>query len=319
MENKKQIKEVIQDLRGLNAKINGIINNLDTTPESADDENWLYADSLTFNEWYEYWITMYKTDLKENTLKSIKSVFKNYILPKIGKKTLNSIKTHDIQEIINSLKEKPRQQTVLYIQLNSCLKQAFHLNLISNNPCYACKIKKFFGQRGKALNHYQQKKLIRYIKLNPAPINNLILLYMYTGMRCSELLNIKQSDVNRRKYEIHICGTKTINSDRVIQTTPQIIELIPRQPFFPFEEWNKSKLAGAFKRLAKKLRFEKITIHSLRHTFATNCVENGVDMVVLQKWLGHSSIQMTIDRYTHVSDSYQRKQRNKLKQDIFDI
>ena len=53
--------------------------------------------------------------------------------------------------------------------------------------------------------------------------------------------------------------------------------------------------------------------HSLRHTFATNCVESGVDMTVLQKWLGHKSITMTIDRYTHISEDYKKQEQAKVK------
>lgn len=147
---------------------------------------------------------------------------------------------------------------------------------------------------------------------NESKVNNLVLIYLNTGMRCSELLSLEQEDINRETNEIHIKGTKTITSDRVIQTSKEVINLIPLTKK-PFLEWNKDKVEREFKKITKALKFEKIGIHSLRHTFATNCIENGVDMVVLQKWLGHSSITMTIDRYTHISEEYKKENFNKIK------
>ena len=54
--------------------------------------------------------------------------------------------------------------------------------------------------------------------------------------------------------------------------------------------------------LCEKAKIKHISMHSLRHTYATRAVERNVNPKVLQKLLGHSSIQMTMDRYVHVSE-----------------
>ena len=50
--------------------------------------------------------------------------------------------------------------------------------------------------------------------------------------------------------------------------------------------------------------FEHCYMHSLRHTFATRCIEKGVQPKTLQKILGHSSLKMTMDLYVHVTDEH---------------
>ena len=57
--------------------------------------------------------------------------------------------------------------------------------------------------------------------------------------------------------------------------------------------------------------FEVFTPHSLRHTFATRCFENGIPPKVVQGYLGHSTIQMTMDLYTHVMKDVQQDEIKK--------
>jgi integrase len=57
------------------------------------------------------------------------------------------------------------------------------------------------------------------------------------------------------------------------------------------------------KRIARKLSMEPFSIHKLRHTFATRCIESGMKPKTLQKIMGHSDITVTLNYYVHVSDN----------------
>lgn len=72
-----------------------------------------------------------------------------------------------------------------------------------------------------------------------------------------------------------------------------------------------NKLAKEEKREPKI--FELFTCHTLRHTYATRCYENGVDQQVVQKLLGHSTLAMTTDLYTHVSEEKKKEEVAELK------
>ena len=63
--------------------------------------------------------------------------------------------------------------------------------------------------------------------------------------------------------------------------------------------------------MCKKLNFEGISIHSLRHTFATRCAEAGITAKMVQHWLGHSTLDMTLNIYTHVNADFERKETAK--------
>ena len=68
----------------------------------------------------------------------------------------------------------------------------------------------------------------------------------------------------------------------------------------------------AAKEQREPIIFERITPHTLRHTFATRAFESGIPPKVVQQILGHSSLEMTMDLYTHVTEDVQSREIQKL-------
>ena len=75
---------------------------------------------------------------------------------------------------------------------------------------------------------------------------------------------------------------------------------------------NKKEELQAAKEQREPVVFERITPHTLRHTFATRAFESGIPPKVVQQILGHSSLEMTMDLYTHVTEDVQSKEIQKL-------
>ena len=67
-----------------------------------------------------------------------------------------------------------------------------------------------------------------------------------------------------------------------------------------------------FKNLIRKMDLGDYTFHACRHTFATRCVEVGMDAKSLSELLGHASIKTTLDRYVHPSMDLKKNQMNRL-------
>ena len=159
-------------------------------------------------------------------------------------------------------------------------------------------------------------------------------LCLYAGLRLGELCALRWTDidfedmsltVNRTVQRIAVPGhiTKTIlmetapkseSSRRTIPLTPELLELLSRlkgeQPYvFGQEKPLESRtMQYQFKKLLHKAGIDNRNFHTLRHTFATNCVENGMDVKALSELLGHSDVKITLNRYVHPTMDSKRRQ-----------
>ena len=158
---------------------------------------------------------------------------------------------------------------------------------------------------------------------------------------------VDPDDYSKRRG--HIVGPpKTVAGNRTIPLLPSMITLLPSmitllKDLHTEQEMYKARYGGAYhdnnlvfcsemgdriSYCALDYRFRKtidaigmtkvdgLSIHSLRHTFATRGLENGVELRIMQDILGHSSIQMTSDLYTHVLPDKKKDSMMKLKDTI---
>ena len=150
---------------------------------------------------------------------------------------------------------------------------------------------------------------------------DLFLLCLYQGLRLGEALALTYSDIDFDKKTIRI--EKSIDSLGEL-TTPKTPTSIRTIPLFGrtatlFQSGKNGNLfhysrkvyQNAMLKLCKSLALDGISIHSLRHTFATRCSEAGLPAKVVQKWLGHSTLEMTLNVYTHVNADFERKEAEK--------
>lgn len=132
------------------------------------------------------------------------------------------------------------------------------------------------------------------------------------GLRRSELLNLKITDILSSRNLVHIKQSKG-KKDRVVPIGDKLIELLreyyrlykPKTWLFEGqirgEKYSEKSLENVLKQSVKKAKINKpVTLHWLRHSFATHLLEAGTDIRYIQEILGHSSSRTT-EIYTHVS------------------
>lgn len=151
-------------------------------------------------------------------------------------------------------------------------------------------------------------------------------------MRIGEINALHINDINFKDKTISV--NKTISRDNnykdYINNKPKTKSSIRKVPiniflYTPLKKFCKGKtgllfsderiistssINSEFKRLNKKYKFKKgdVNTHMLRHTFATRCIEAGMQPIVLKKLLGHSKISTTLDTYSHVFIELENKQ-----------
>ena len=157
--------------------------------------------------------------------------------------------------------------------------------------------------------------------------NNLkhkcILMALYSGgLRRSELINLKISDIDSQRMLIRITNSKG-NKDRNTLLSEKLLKLLRdyyryhKPKYWLFEgqgggQYSATSIANILRKALKKAQIDKnATPHTLRHSFATHLLEQGINLRYIQELLGHSSIKTT-EIYTHVSSKQLSKIKNPL-------
>lgn len=148
----------------------------------------------------------------------------------------------------------------------------------------------------------------------------IISLIYSCGLRISECINLKNIDIDSKRMLIKIVQGKG-KKDRLVQLSPKLLNLLrdyykeykPKVHLFQGQskdEYSARSIQKILKKALEKCKIKKrITVHSLRHSFATHLVEQGTDIRIIQEILGHKDIRTT-QIYTHISSASISKVNN---------
>ncbi|HAQ64139.1 MAG TPA: hypothetical protein DCR23_06730 [Ruminococcaceae bacterium] len=229
----------------------------------------------------------------------------------------------------------------MYIILNQCFKEALKRKIITDNPMLDVRKPKSTKKTKKirALTLDEQKKLVEVIRNENVRYAEQMLISMFTGMRMGEINALSVNDLNTNFNFINIDKTiskgehgeafvndtaKTENGNRQIpinETVRPVIEKVISEYKATDDNVLFHTSAGTliatsvvnteFRRIVNKYNIQDKTVkgdlslHSLRHTYATRCIESGMPPKVLQHLMGHSDIKVTLDTYADVFDNFQ--------------
>ncbi len=300
-------------------------------------------------KWVISWLVNQEQKVRYNTYKSYKSKIEHHILPYFSGFLLSEIKKEDIQDWVNNLNKilKPSSVKVIVRVFSICLNDAVLEEKLDKNPIKEICLIKDEPKKAKAFSKEEQEKLENQIFLSEEHFKSYFPFYLalYTGVRVGELTGLKWQDINwddqylivqrsiqRVKFEdgesiLVETKTKTVHSHRLIPLSCETLYWLKRWRDLtntgsnyvisgrngkPMDSRN---LRYHFKKLKEISNVEDLPFHSLRHSFATRCIESNASVTTLSELMGHKSAKMTLDIYTSSFFGEKKKVINLLNND----
>lgn len=180
------------------------------------------------------------------------------------------------------------------------------------------------SRKSYSLPNYLTKEEVRKLIAKVENIKHrcIIKLLYGSGLRLSELLHLKVSDIDSKSMIIHIRKSKG-NKDRVVMLSNSLLQELriyfkkhkPNDFLFEGQTggiYSAKSVQMVVKKAASKAGIKKqVTPHTLRHSFATHLLESGTDVRFIQELLGHNSIKTT-EIYTHITNISKSKIKSPL-------
>ena len=302
--------------------------------------------SRTVSELYQEWYLSIQHRVKASTAANYEMKVNKHILPTFGKKRIDAVSDSDIYTFMD-IKQKQglsnRYVADIIILMKSIFKYAVKIYHIFN-PLDSVVLPKKKMPEIQILSEKEQAKLEQYIAKNPNSTTLGIALSMSTGIRIGELCALQWKDIDfskcvltirktiqriqcsngKTKTKLVITEPKSESSKRNIPIPEFMMEFLKkfqgREEHYILSNKNKPveprTMQYRFAKILKNVQVPSVHFHALRHMFASNCVKLGFDIKSLSEILGHSSVEITLNRYVHSSFEQKVEYMSRLKMTI---
>lgn len=303
------------------------------------------ATDMLVDAWFDYWIGVKKQTVRPNTVRNYSERYERNIKGVIGNKLLTDVKPIHCQKIFSDMADEGYKTTTIYqtrIALYNMFEFARENDVLIANPCKKS-LKSDMGKpsdKKEALTIDVQKKFLEAVV--GYSYENQYRFVLQTGLRTGELIGLKWSDIDfesrtmkiermmEYRYKVgewRVGPPKSKSGYRTIPLTDEAIRILENQrsknkslKLVPME-WkdivflcrkgtpvkNSTYDTGLFK-YCDRVGIPRFSMHVLRHTFATRCIEGGMKPKTLQKILGHSNIGITMNLYVHITEDEKHRE-----------
>lgn len=292
---------------------------------------------ITISQLTLQWLSTIKNQVKITTYQKYENIIHNHINPNLGNIRVDCFTTIMASEFSNLLLKtlSPRSVNSTLTVLIMALKYAhenYSINLIQIS------FVKEQRKEMRVLSKEEQSILTRYLSSGMDIYKLGVLIALSTGIRIGELCALQWTDLknetiiinktlqrikdNNGGTRIAVLPPKSESSIRSIPVPDFLTPILEKyrkvdgylitQPNNKFVEPRLLQLK--FEKYLKECSIKQANFHSLRHTFATRCIESGWDIKSLSEVLGHSDVKTTLNRYVH--SSLEQKKLNMQKLDF---
>lgn len=305
-----------------------------------------------FKEVLLLWLETNRLNYKGATESKYQYLMETHIIPELGEIKVSKISTLVVNDFLNRKLQNgrldrkgglsPSYVRSMMLIINSALEFAVHEQMCKplHTPIYKPSLVK---KELQILSVREQKKFESHLFHKPDETKLGILISLHTGLRIGEICALKWENIDFTEKVIHIRATiarvkqsqedggqgthlvidkpKTKASIRDIpipSVLMPILKEIKQRSSSVFVISGKDSFLSPrtyeyrYHRLLDECGIQSINYHALRHTFATRCIEVGVDVKTLSEILGHANVATTLNTYVHSSMDLKRSQIEKL-------
>jgi integrase len=312
---------------------------------------------LSVGEYLNRWLEMAaKPRLRERTFDDYSEKIDRYVRPMIGSQKLGDVRSFDVQSIYTAMAARnlsPRTIRYTHAILSSAFKQAVRWNMLQRNPCEEVELPRMERKEMQALS---PEEVSRFLTAAAEDDHKALFAFaVVTGMRPEEYLALKWSDIDLEARSATVTRTlvwrkgggwyfgepKTARSRRTVTFPDPLAKLLRAHRSKQSE--NKLKLGTSyspdnlvfatvegtpihirnltqrhFKPLLKRADLHaSFRLYDLRHTCATLLLGANEHPKVVSERLGHASITLTLDTYSHVLPTMQQAASDKLERILY--
>lgn len=301
----------------------------------------------TFADYCGSWLRVNHARLKASSYAKYRSNIINHIMPFFGKRMPYEITSEKVDEFTRLLLDQKhlsaktvRDILALFHSIFTYVRKRTEQRLLAPEIIYPQRQK----TAARVLDKPEEELLIRYLAREMDLYKFGVYIALRTGLRIGEACALRWRDISMSAGTISVCHTvqriccapechdtktkivigppKSNSSYRMIPLMPDVEALCRR--FYREDPENfvltgtrsclePRKLQRKLKAYTAECRIEAVHFHTLRHTFATRCIEAGFDMKTLSEILGHSNISITMNQYVHPNLDQKRENMSRLK------
>jgi integrase len=307
---------------------------------------------ITLGDYLKRWIISYAPSLSANAVRRYAGIINNHLIPGLGRVPLAKLRLLQIQHYYDEKVKTQSPNSVRYHHavLHKALDTAITWQLLTRNPSHAAIIP---PKEQTEFEIWNEEELSTFLNsIVNTPWYPLFQTALYTGLRRSELLAIRWRDLELVPGRINVSRSLHSNKDkgyfyketkskygrRSVTLPSSTIAVLQKykadtvstlllsgstfsdsrlvfcredgQPYSP------NFITGRWNVLVKRSGLKKLRLHDARHTHASILLKAGVHLKIVQERLGHSSIQITADLYSHIMPGIQESAAEKFDQII---
>ncbi|MBQ7882276.1 MAG: site-specific integrase [Treponema sp.] len=298
--------------------------------------------TIYFEDMVEAWLAFKKKSVKESTYYNYIYKIENYLNPIFKGRKIKDFEGYDFEEVVKKFSKKLSNKTLKdIINILKAILKYSEKQYSRKLNVEEVVVPRTSKREVTILSKKEKKKLENYC-LQSGTLRDIgILVCLYTGVRVGEIcaLKWKEIDIDRKmiyiektmqrivkkgeQSKIIIDAPKSQKSVRAIPISNKLYELLKPlkaknsdENFFLTGEAEKyiepRNYQYMFKRILKENKMKKYKFHALRHTFASECIDVGMNVKALSEILGHASVDVTLNIYVHSSIKQKRKYLEKL-------